>query len=130
MLLSDAGANTSYLFHANGSAALRGDITPGAFPGAGKVTYSTPLAETRLIGDVNGDGVADIFVRSTTQAQSRTFGIVFGRTGPETTRSIQADLTFRYTLPPKVSSNAEPPDLTQVLLVDDTGGGRACYEID
>jgi hypothetical protein len=84
ILLSDAERKKLYLWKLSAAAdfnAFRGAVNPDAISGG--ITYSFdpagPAQEGRLIGDVNGDGVNDIFVQSVRAASGSRLGIIFGR---------------------------------------------------
>lgn len=135
LLLSDAERKAFYLFQLSGPAdyaALRGDIDPATV--ANSIVYSADPAghalQARLIGDVNGDDLNDIFVQEIDVAPDTptTYGIIFGRvasTPADRTRSANAfDISFNAITPKGTSSNNnEIPRLIVQKLSDITGDG-------
>ena len=101
VLLSDASENSLILIkNADASAigTLQGVLNAGSIPGA--ITYNFPASIKpfgKLIGDVNGDGLTDIFVRNMIPYVEHTeFGIIFGSNTAETSRSGDYDVTLQH----------------------------------
>jgi len=101
VLLSDASENELILIKnadASDMGTLRGTLDARSIAGA--ITYTFPSSIKpfgKLIGDVNGDGLTDIFVRNMTPYVEHTeFGIIFGSNATETSRTGDYDVTLTH----------------------------------
>ena len=101
LLLSEAAKDRLVLLSLANPAdfeAIKGNINPDLLSEKIVYTFANGQNEGRLIGDVNGDGVNDIFVRPMeTVATPQSMGIIFGETlttNPSRTRSGTFDITL------------------------------------
>lgn len=101
VLFSDESENRLVLIKnadASDMGTLQGTLDAGALAGA--ITYNFPASIKpfgKLIGDVNGDGLTDIFVRNMIPyVEHNEFGIIFGSNAAETNRMGDYDVTLQY----------------------------------
>jgi hypothetical protein len=101
LLLSEAAKDRLVLLRLDDPSdfdAIKGNINPDLLSDKITYTFANGQNEGRLIGDVNGDGVNDIFVRPMdTEVTPQSMGIIFGEslaTNPSRTRAGTFDIAL------------------------------------